>query len=121
MGYCLNEKMQYLPEFRTAFISLSSAELRKYNFAIGDSEGFVNLPLSVEGIIFSALFIENKDRIRISFRSKGKFPVNKISAEHFNGGGHMNAAGGESFETLEKSIEKFVKLLPTYKDELLNS
>lgn len=121
MGYCLNEKMQYLPEFRTAFISLSAAELKKYNFAIGDSEGFVNLPLSVEGVIFSALFIENKDRIRISFRSKGSFPVNKLSAEHFNGGGHVNASGGELFESLEKSVEKFIKLLPTYKDELLRN
>lgn len=121
MGYCLNEKMQYLPEFRTAFISLSSAELKKYNFTVGDSEGFVNLPLSIKGVIFSALFIENKDRIRISFRSKGNFAVNKISAEHFNGGGHMNAAGGELFESLEKSVEKFVKLLPAYKNELLNN
>jgi bifunctional oligoribonuclease and PAP phosphatase NrnA len=118
MGYCLNNKMQYLPEFRTAFISLSASELKEYNFTVGDSEGFVNLPLSVEGVIFSALFIENKDRIRISFRSKGSFPTNKLSAKHFNGGGHVNASGGELFDSLERSIEKFIKILPDYKDEL---
>jgi phosphoesterase RecJ-like protein len=119
MGYCLNQKMQFLPGFRTAFISLSADELKEYKFNIGDSEGFVNLPLSIKGVIFSALFIENKDRIKISFRSKGNFAVNKICAEHFNGGGHINASGGESFDTLQNTIDKFVKLLPKYSDDLL--
>jgi phosphoesterase RecJ-like protein len=118
MGYCLNKKMQLMPEFRTAFISLSGEELKEYKFNIGDSEGFVNLPLSINGVIFSALFIENKDRIKISFRSKGNFAVNKICTEHFNGGGHKNASGGESFDTLQNTIDKFVKLLPNYSDDL---
>jgi len=121
MGYCLNQKMQYFPEFRTAIISLTAAELKEFNYTVGDSEGFVNLPLSVEDVIFSALFIENKDKIRVSFRSKGKFPVNKISAEHFNGGGHINASGGEAFDTLENTVNKLIQLLPVYKDELHNN
>ncbi len=119
MGYCLDKKMQVLPEFRTAYISLSQEEMRQYNFHIGDSEGFVNLPLSVEGIRFSVLFIENKEMVRVSFRSKGNFKVNNLAAEHFKGGGHMNAAGGESYDTLQDTVQKFINLLPKYKDELL--
>jgi bifunctional oligoribonuclease and PAP phosphatase NrnA len=119
MGYCLDKKMQVLPEFRTAYISLSQEEMRQYNFKIGDSEGFVNLPLSITGIRFSVLFIENKELVRVSFRSKGNFRVNNLAAEHFKGGGHVNAAGGESYDSLANTIEKFVNLLPTYKDELL--
>ncbi len=119
MGYCLDQKMIYLPEFRTAFISLTKAELKAYNFKNGDSEGFVNLPLSIKDVRFSAIFIENSDLIRISMRSKGDFPVNDICADHFNGGGHKNAAGGESYESLEKTVDKFIKLLPRYRDELL--
>jgi bifunctional oligoribonuclease and PAP phosphatase NrnA len=119
MGYCLDKKMQVLPGYRTAYISLTQEEMRTYRFRIGDSEGFVNLPLSVEGICFSVLFIENKDLVRVSFRSKGDFPVNKIAADHFQGGGHKNAAGGESYDTLQNTVEKFIKLLPNYKDELL--
>ena len=118
MGYCLNNKMTYLPEFRTAYISISAEELKEYKFGIGDSEGFVNLPLSIDDVIFSAIFIENKDRIKISFRSKGSFASNKICSEHFNGGGHLNASGGESFDTLQNTIDKFVKLLPFYSNEL---
>jgi phosphoesterase RecJ-like protein len=119
MGYCLDQKMKHLPEYNTAFISLTQKEMRKYNFRIGDSEGFVNLPLSVRGVRFSVLFTEKKDMIKISLRSKGKFAVNDFAVKYFHGGGHLNAAGGESYESLEKTIEKFVKLLPQYKDELL--
>ena len=121
MGYCLDKKMEYLPIYRTAYIVLTQQELREYNFRIGDAEGFVNLPLSIEGIRFSVLFIEKRDMVKVSFRSRGKFEVNKIASEHFNGGGHRNAAGGESYESMQKTIEKFVNLLPAYKNELLSS
>ena len=118
MGYCLDKKMVYLKEHKTAYISLSQKELREYNFRIGDSEGFVNMPLSIKGVILSALFIEKKDMVKISLRSKGNFAVNKIAAEYFHGGGHENASGGESYESLEKTVDKFVNLLPKFKDEL---
>jgi phosphoesterase RecJ-like protein len=120
MGYCLDKKLQVLPEYKTAYLSLTQEEMRQYNFRIGDSEGFVNLPLSIEGIRFSVLFIENKDLVRVSFRSKGNFRVNKIAAEYFQGGGHANAAGGESYDSLQKTVEKFVNLLPKFKDELFS-
>ena len=118
LGYCLNEKMQVFPEFRTAFISLSLEEQDRYNFVIGDSEGFVNYPLSIKGICFTALFTERKDKVKISFRSRGSFPVNGFSEKHFDGGGHTNAAGGESDLSLEETIKKFMDLLPQYKKEL---
>ncbi len=118
MGYCLNQKMVYLEEFKTAYISLSQKELKEFNFKIGDSEGFVNLPLSINGVIMSALFIENKNMIKLSLRSKGSFAVNKIASEYFHGGGHENASGGESYDSLQKTVEKFVNLLSKFKDEL---
>jgi len=118
LGFCLNERMEYLPDYRTALIWLNLKDQEKYNFQTGDSEGFVNYPLSIKGIRFSAFFIEKEDHVKISLRSKGKFPVNTFSAEHFNGGGHLNAAGGESYESLETTLGKFRDLLPRYQDEL---
>ena len=118
LGYCLNEKMQVFPEYRTAFISLNLEEQNRYNFATGDSEGFVNYPLSIKGICFTALFIERKDKVKISLRSRGAFPVNSFSEKYFSGGGHLNAAGGESTLPLDETIQKFVGLLPQYAQEL---
>jgi phosphoesterase RecJ-like protein len=118
LGYALNEKMEILPGFNTAFISLTRKELDKYKFQTGDTESFVNYPLSIKDICFSAFFVERENHIKISFRSKGDFAVNKFSKKHFNGGGHLNAAGGESYANMKKTIEKFKKLLPEYKQKL---
>ena len=118
MGYCLNKKMQVYPEFKTAFISLSKKELEDFNFKTGDTEGFVNLPLSIKGIKISALFIEKDDMIKTSFRSKGSFPVNLLSGKYFNGGGHRNAAGGEYYDTMEKTLKKFIEILPEFKEDI---
>lgn len=120
LGYSL-QKMKVFKEFHAAFISLSASELKKFNFQKGDTEGLVNYPLSIEGIRFSALFTEVKGEIRISFRSKGNFDVNKFARKNFNGGGHTNAAGGESQTTLDAAVLAFVNLLPEYKDELAHS
>jgi len=118
LGYCLSEKMQVFPEYRTAFMSISLEEQEKFNFATGDSEGFVNYPLSIKGVCFTALFTERKDKIKISFRSQGPFAVNAFSEKNFSGGGHINAAGGESTLSLQETIDKFVSLLPQYAQEL---
>lgn len=120
LGYSLCEKMEVIDEYNTAVISLKTEELRKYNFRHGDSENFVNYPLSIKDVRFSALFIEKKDHVKISFRSKGKFPANEFAVKHFNGGGHLNAAGGESYTTMEETLQKFKDLLPQYKDGLLS-
>lgn len=118
LGYSINQRMVVIPEYKTAYIYLTQEELAKYNFAPGDSEGFVNYPLSIKGIRFTALFMEKKDHIKISFRSQGTFPVNIFSQQHFNGGGHQNAAGGESFEPLQDTIRKFTSLLDIYAKQL---
>lgn len=121
LGHCLQEKMVYLPEYKTAFLSLSSEDMKKYNFKVGDSEGFVNVPLSIKGVIFSALFTEKEDVVKVSLRSKGNFAVNNIASKYFNGGGHINASGGESTASLEKTIKTFIELLPIYKTALENA
>ncbi|MFO7842948.1 MAG: bifunctional oligoribonuclease/PAP phosphatase NrnA [Bacteroidales bacterium] len=120
LGYCLYKKMEVFPEYHTAFISITKEELKTFNFAPGDSEGFVNYPLSIKGIRFSAIFIENDKHVKISFRSKGNFATNIFAEKHFNGGGHKNASGGNAYESLEKSLQKFRDLLPQYKTELDN-
>jgi phosphoesterase RecJ-like protein len=118
LGFSLNEKMVVMPEYRTAYIALTREELAKYNHVTGDTEGFVNLPFSIKGIKVTALFLEKEDYIKISFRSRGNFEINKFSEKHFNGGGHKNAAGGEYYTSLDDTIKTFVNLLPLYKKDL---
>ncbi len=113
-GYCMMEKLVVLPGYRTAYISLTDAELKRFNHRKGDTEGFVNIPFSVKGIRFTALFVEKKDRIKVSFRSRGNFPVNQVATEHYQGGGHLNAAGGDSFKSMEETLREFEALLPEY-------
>lgn len=114
------QNLKVIPELSTAYITLSQAELDEFNFKKGDTEGFVNYGLSLKGIVFAAIFIENHqdDIIKISLRSKGSFSVNQFSRAHFNGGGHDNAAGGRSELSLQETVDKFISILPQYKDEL---
>lgn len=112
--------LKILDGCKTAYITLSRAELKEYNYTKGDTEGIVNYALSLKGIVFAAIFIEDTDQgiVKISFRSKGKFSVNLFARKHFNGGGHDNAAGGRSEETLQKTVDEFVLTVPNYKQEL---
>tara|TARA_R110001583_G_scaffold412_2_gene3807 strand:- start:49896 stop:50927 length:1032 start_codon:yes stop_codon:yes gene_type:complete len=112
-----------IEDLKTAYITLSQQELNEFNYQKGDTEGVVNYALSLEGVIFAAIFIEDVDQqiIKISLRSKGSFSVNKFSREHFDGGGHDNAAGGKSEISLEETISKFLSVLPNYQSALLNS
>jgi len=114
------KNMVMLPEYKTAYITMSQEELNNNNFKKGDTEGFVNYALSMKGVIFAMIFIENKKEkiIKISLRSKGSFSVNDFSRKYFNGGGHTNAAGGKSSKTLSKTVEEFISILPGYKKEL---
>jgi len=119
IGFSLLEKMKILPEFSTGFIALTQSELKRFDYRDGDTEGLVNEPLSVKGVSFAALFTEKGDGIiRISFRSKDKFDVNKFARAHFEGGGHVNAAGGMSELSMDETILKFLTLLSPYKAEL---
>lgn len=118
LGYCLNNRMKVFPEFKTAYIFLTAEDLKLYKYKPGDEEGIVNYPLSIKGIVFSGIFIEKKENVKISFRSRGTFPVNEFSKLHFEGGGHLNAAGGKSEENFEECIKRFENLLPQYKKAL---
>ncbi|WP_437824158.1 DHH family phosphoesterase [Tenacibaculum mesophilum] len=122
LGQALSN-MKVLPEYKTAFITLTKEEKRKFNYEKGDTEGVVNYALSLKGIVFAAIFIEDEEQgiVKISFRSKGKFSVNQFARNYFNGGGHDNAAGGRSDDSLENTIARFKSLLPTYQKELEKS
>lgn len=119
-GYALQEKMVVLPKYHTAYISLTNDELRRFNHRKGDTEGFVNIPFSVKGVRFTALFIEKKDLVRASFRSRGSFPVNRVASEHYHGGGHVNAAGGDSLLSMGETLANFETLLPGYAKFMLD-
>ncbi|TDD96924.1 DHH family phosphoesterase [Flavobacterium cellulosilyticum] len=107
------QNMKVMPEHKTAYITLTQAELDSFNYIKGDTEGIVNYGLSIKGIVFTAIFIENAEEkiIKISFRSQGNFDVNLFAREHFNGGGHRNAAGGKSDISMEETIRKFENLV----------
>lgn len=119
LGYCIKDKLQVFPEFRTALITLSKEELERYKVGTGDSEGVVNYALSINGIKLAALIIERPDRVKLSLRSKGEFPANEVAKKYFEGGGHRNAAGGQSELSLKDTEEKFKQLLPEYKPLLI--
>ncbi|WP_299007114.1 bifunctional oligoribonuclease/PAP phosphatase NrnA [uncultured Tenacibaculum sp.] len=122
LGQALSN-MKVLPEYKTAFITLTEEEKRRFNYEKGDTEGVVNYALSLKGIVFAAIFIEDEEQgiIKISFRSKGNFSVNQFARNYFNGGGHDNAAGGRSDESMEDTIARFKTLLTSYQQELQNS
>ena len=117
LGYCLSQKMETFPENHAALIWLSKEELKEFDFHPGDTEGFVNFPLSIKGIVFSAFFMEMSDLVKISFRSKGNFATNEFSATHFNGGGHKNASGGEIKMPLVEALDLFRNVLPMYSNQ----
>ena len=119
LGQALSN-LQILPSYKTAYITLTDAEKKRFDFQKGDTEGVVNYALSLKGIIFAAIFIEDKEQgiIKISFRSKGSFSVNKFARTYFNGGGHDNAAGGKSDLEMAKTVTKFISLLPEYQKDL---
>lgn len=121
MGFVLYEKMQVYPQFNAAMITLTRKEQRRFEYKKGDTEGFVNMPLSMKGICFSVFLREDteKDMIKVSLRSVGTFPCNVVAAEFFNGGGHLNASGGEFYGPLEEAVALFKQALVKYEDLLL--
>ena len=121
MGYVLYEKMQVFPQFNAALITLTREEQKKFEYKKGDTEGFVNMPLSMKGICFSVFLREDteKDMIKVSLRSVGTFPCNEVASEFFNGGGHLNASGGEFYGPMEEAVALFKQALVKYEDLLL--
>lgn len=120
LGYVLSEKLVHLPHLHTAYITINADELKRFNVKTGDTEGVVNYALSISGVKFAALIVDRTVMVKMSFRSKGSIPANKFAAENFNGGGHLNAAGGASEESLEATVHKFLDKLELFKHEILN-
>jgi bifunctional oligoribonuclease and PAP phosphatase NrnA len=118
-GFALSQKLKVLKKYRTAYFPISAEDLANFNSKTGDTEGLVNYALSLKDVVFAAVIIERPEAIRLSLRSKGEFSVNDFAREHFNGGGHANAAGGMSESSLDKTIEKFETIVKTY-EKLLN-
>ena len=117
-GFVLSQKLVVLPEYRTAYMTLSQDELKKYDVQTGDTEGLVNYGLSIKDVKLSVMMYDRKEEIKLSFRSLGDFSVNDLARKHFEGGGHRNASGGQSKLTLENTLKKFLEILPEYKVQL---
>jgi len=117
-GFVLSQKLQVLPQFHTAYIMLSSQELKQFGSQTGDTEGLVNWGLSIKGIKLSVLMYDRKEEIKLSFRSLGDFSVNEMARKYFEGGGHKNASGGMSRLSLEDTLKKFLSILPEYEEKL---
>lgn len=107
------QNMKIFTEQKTTYTTLKQKELDQFNYIKGDTEGIVNYGLSIKGIDFTAIFIENAEEkiIKISLRSQGDFDVNLFAREHFQGGGHRNAAGGKSEVSMEETVQKFEDLV----------
>ncbi len=114
---CALESLTILNENKTVFMYLKKDDLQRFNFQKGDSEGIVNYGLNLKNIILSVIFIEDlntENNIKISFRSKGNFSCNEFAKQHFNGGGHINAAGAKENDSLDNTIKKFKKIISNY-------
>ena len=116
LGYAISQKMEVLKDYAVAVISLSIAEMERFGFQPGDTEGIVNFPLSMKKIKMAVLVTERQDQIRLSFRSKGTFSVNGLANKHFKGGGHVNAAGGTTNISLKDTVEQLKSILPEYEE-----
>jgi len=116
-------KLKVIKKCRTAYTSIKASDMNFYSYQQGDTEGIINYGLSIENIVFSVFFFEEKEKcpIKISFRSKGNFDVNTFARKHFGGGGHKNAAGGISEKSLSESIEYFLNIIPNYYKNLMFS
>lgn len=121
LGFCLSNRMTVYPEYHAASMYITLEDQKAFNFKTGDNEGFVNMPLSINGIVFSALFTEKEKYIKASFRSKGEFAVNEVSEKYFNGGGHRNASGGELYASLQETLTQFENLLPEFEEKIKHS
>lgn len=118
-GYVLSQKLVVLPEYRTAYMTLSQQELKNYGAQTGDTEGLVNYGLSIKGVTMSVLMYDRKEEIKLSFRSLGDFSVNELARKHFEGGGHRNASGGSSKLSLDDTLKKLLAVLPEYQSRLI--
>ncbi|HPH37593.1 MAG TPA: bifunctional oligoribonuclease/PAP phosphatase NrnA [Sediminibacterium sp.] len=118
IGFALLNRMEVLYEYNTAIMYIHQADLQKYHIKTGDTEGLVNYLLTIKGIRFGAIVIDRTEERKWSFRSKGGFDVNLFARNHFEGGGHANASGGRSSDSVEKTVAHFKQVIQEYKNQL---
>jgi len=121
MGYVMYEKLTYLPEYHAAYYTLTKEEQRRFHFIKGDAEGLVNIPQQIKGLRLSVSLREDSEKknlVWVSLRSVDQFPCNKMAAEYFNGGGHLNASGGHLDMTMDEAVETVRKAIAAYSDKL---
>ena len=118
LGYAISERMMVWHQLHTAVIYLTKGDLARFNYQVGDTEGVVNYPLSMEDVNLAVLITEKEKKIKLSFRSKGKFNVNLLARNNFNGGGHKNAAGGQTSMDITNTVDAIKKALEPLKEEL---
>lgn len=118
LGYVLAEKLQQVDDLPAMYISLNAMEQERFKFQKGDSEGFVNYGLGIKGMKVAGFFRESEGFIKVSLRSKGTFDVNLLAREHFNGGGHKNAAGGKLEMSIQDAVLHFENVIKQHADEL---
>ncbi|MFY8025134.1 MAG: DHH family phosphoesterase [Sediminibacterium sp.] len=118
IGFALLNRMEVLYEYNTAIMYIHQADLQKYHIKTGDTEGLVNYLLTIKGIRFGAIVIDRTEERKWSFRSKGGFDVNQFARNHFEGGGHANASGGRSSDSVEKTVAHFKHVIQEYKNQL---
>lgn len=118
IGYALVNRLEVLYEYNTALMYITRGDLQRYNIKTGDTEGLVNYLLTIQGMKFGALVIDREGERKWSFRSKGDFDVNSFARKYFNGGGHVNAAGGGSYDSLDANISRFKEVIKSYKNQL---
>jgi len=119
-GYILSEKLKFYASNHASLFTLSRGEMKRFKFVRGDSEGLVNLPLQVKGMKLSISLREDTERdvVHVSLRSVDDFPCNKVAEEFFNGGGHLNASGGELPFPLEEAVKTAEKAIRAYEMQL---
>jgi phosphoesterase RecJ-like protein len=117
-GYVLQNKMDIFYEHNTALIAIPWKDLVRFEIKTGDTEGLVNFPLTIQGIKMAALIIDRDEEVKCSFRSKGDFDVNTFARKYFEGGGHFNAAGGRSSDTLEQTVQRFIQAIKENSSQL---
>ncbi len=110
-GMVLLNRMEVMYEYNTALIAIPKSDLLKFDIKTGDTEGLVNFPLTIQGIKLAAIVIDRDEERKWSFRSKGAFDTNTFARTYFNGGGHYNASGGKSSDSLDKTVQQFKQAL----------
>ena len=119
LGFSISKRLIFLDKYNVAYFVLSRNDLKRFKYKKGDTEGLVNYALSIKNVNMACIIIEQKDMIKFSFRSIGKFSVNKLAKTHFNGGGHKNAAGGRLDENLDVALSKFLNVIKQNRSKLI--